>query len=181
MHRHRLIPLPLVLALALAGEVVAQDHQPVGRGDRVRVWAPAVAADVLEGVVIARSDSGLTILSEAASKDIALPWQEIQELHRNRGSGNRALAGTLVGGGLGAAFATLFAVAFCGDADTSCQADEVALVFAVFALPPAGAGALIGSLLRYEKWERVPLVQPGLVVRRLEGRGIGIGLQLPLP
>jgi hypothetical protein len=58
------------------------------------------------------------------------------------------LTGLLIGGLVGAAATTVFLVAFCGDPDTRCEADEVGRAALIIAVPAAAAGALIGSLIR---------------------------------
>jgi hypothetical protein len=64
---------------------------------------------------------------------------------------NHTGTGLLIGGLVGAAATTLFLVAFCGDPDTACGADEVGRAAVVIALPFAAVGALIGSLVRTEE------------------------------
>jgi hypothetical protein len=58
--------------------------------------------------------------------------------------------GLLIGSLVGAAATTVFLVAFCGDPDTACGADEVGRAVLVIAVPCAAAGALIGSLIKTE-------------------------------
>ena len=64
-----------------------------------------------------------------------------------RSAGNHAGTGLLVGVGVGIAAATVFLIQFCNDPDTECGADEVGKGVAVFTVPAALAGALIGALI----------------------------------
>jgi hypothetical protein len=59
--------------------------------------------------------------------------------------------GVLIGGLVGVAATTVFLVAFCGDPDTACGADEVGRAVVLIAVPCAAVGALIGSLVRTEE------------------------------
>jgi hypothetical protein len=65
-----------------------------------------------------------------------------------RSAGNHAGTGLLVGAGVGIAAAIVFLIPFCDDPDTECGADEVGRAVAVFTVPSALAGALVGSLIR---------------------------------
>ncbi|HEX8242805.1 MAG TPA: hypothetical protein VF541_04905 [Longimicrobium sp.] len=56
--------------------------------------------------------------------------------------------GLLVGSVVGVSAAALFLAGFCSDADTKCEADEVGRALVFIAVPPALAGALIGTLIR---------------------------------
>ena len=56
--------------------------------------------------------------------------------------------GLLIGGIVGAVATSVFLIGFCSDADTSCGADEVGRAVLIIGVPPAVAGAVIGSLIR---------------------------------
>ena len=56
--------------------------------------------------------------------------------------------GLLIGGIVGAVATSVFLVGFCSDPDSSCGADEVGRAVLIIGLPPALAGAVIGSLIR---------------------------------
>jgi hypothetical protein len=88
---------------------------------------------------------------------------EVQRLSRAPGTG--ALAGGIVG----AIAAGLFAAGFCSDPDTLCEADEYVRIAAFIGGPPLVAGAIIGTLIRRQKW--VP-VSPESIGFRL---GVGPG------
>jgi hypothetical protein len=62
-------------------------------------------------------------------------------------TGNHAGTGLLVGTAVGIAAATVFLIQFCDDADTECGADEVGRAVAIFTVPTALAGALVGYLI----------------------------------
>ena len=61
------------------------------------------------------------------------------------------LTGLLIGGLVGAAATGIFLAASCSDADTQCDADEVGRAVLIIAVPPALAGALIGSLIKTKR------------------------------
>lgn len=61
---------------------------------------------------------------------------------------SHTLTGLLIGGLVGAVATGVFLVAFCGDPDTQCGADEVGRAVLIIAVPPAVVGAVIGSLIR---------------------------------
>jgi len=174
--------LPLVLWLGGHGsELIAQQPQGPDPGSRVRIWAPGVSRRVLVGVLLDRSDSGMAMAAEPGAERLTVPWGAIRELEVSRGTRTRAARGALIGAGIGAALATLALVAFCEDPDTACEFDEAVIFYAVFTLPPAGAGALLGSLSRYEKWERFPLGSPSLVLGAGPERTLRMGIGFALP
>jgi hypothetical protein len=60
---------------------------------------------------------------------------------------SHTFTGLLIGSAVGAVATTLFLIAFCGDPDTECGADEYGRAIVIIAVPAAAAGALIGSLI----------------------------------
>jgi hypothetical protein len=62
-------------------------------------------------------------------------------------AGSHTGTGLLVGGIVGVAATTVFLIGFCSDPDTECGVDEVGRAALFIAVPAAGLGALIGSLI----------------------------------
>lgn len=80
--------------------------------------------------------------SQAGGAGPLVPVASRSETH------GHTLTGLLIGGLVGGAATAVFLAAFCGDPDTQCGADEVGRAVVIITVPPALAGALIGSLIR---------------------------------
>ncbi len=154
----RIVLLVFLLFLAVVGELCAQDTLVVP-GARVRVYSP----DRLTGTIETLSSDTLVLKTEASRWRVisrqAIPFASITRLEVTRGKKSKWLVGAGVGLGLGAAATVYFLAAFCDDVDTSCDGNTYLGIFALIALPPAIVGAVIGALIKVDRWEDLPLDQ----------------------
>ena len=134
------------LALGSLLAPAASGHS-VTAGERVRV---AQAGEVpLIGTVTEATDQGFSVGRRHFT------YAETLRLDRSVGRRGHALTGAAVGLGAGAVATVLFLGAFCDAGDSPCQGDEVVRAATVFALPPTAVGALIGALVKTDRWESV--------------------------
>ncbi len=146
------------LLLALAGVLPAgltAQNPPVRPGDRVRVTRPARSP--LLGRVERLTRDSLWIAREPGGPAVGISLGERLRLERSLGRKGHALQGALVGAGTGVVATLLFLEGFCGG-DNLCDGDEEVTAAAIFVSPATLAGALIGSLVRSERWSFVPVV-----------------------
>lgn len=148
------------------------DAQPLPLGARARVLRTGQWP--LIGRVVDTSATGFVLdsASEGGSR-VFLRYDQVQGLERSAGIHHHALIGGAAGFLAGAAFTAYFLAAFCG-ADSPCQGDEVVKAGTIFALPPALVGAVIGGLIRRERWVAV---RPSRVTLRLGPGRVGVGMR----
>ena len=183
----RIISLIFVLFLAVVGELCAQDTLVVP-GARVRVYSP----DRLTGTIEMLSRDTLVLKTEASRYRMdqgrvvawrvisrqAIPFASITRLEVTRGKKSKWLVGAVVGLGLGAAATVAFLAGFCDDSDTSCEGDEYLNAFALIALPPAIVGAVIGALIKVDRWEDIPLDGIRVSLRPNDHLGVAISVRI---
>jgi hypothetical protein len=149
---------------------------PLRPGSQLRVTT-RTGTRLAGRLVELRSDS--LYLRTSTATALALLRREVARLEigrTSRATGTGALAGAILGG----TAATLFAIGFCRDPDTSCQADEYARIYGIIALPPVAVGALIGSLVRRTRWELVPLDRLAVRVGWMRAGVVEAGVQIQL-
>jgi hypothetical protein len=153
--------LPALVALALtvgsALPAVGQGVDAAPPGTRVRVMARGITARPLVGVVNDWQPDALVIRSIEHPTTMRIPLPALTRLDVSQGRRSHWVRGGAIGLVTGLAASGLFLAAFCSDPDTSCHADTVGKVTAIFGLPPTMIGLGIGLAIRSERWERVPL------------------------
>ncbi|MEZ4455383.1 MAG: hypothetical protein R2882_02355 [Gemmatimonadales bacterium] len=141
----------------------------------VRVRATTTAGERVEGRFGSWREGRLTIAT--GGREASIPRENLRRLEVGRVS-HATSAGALIGGAAGALAATWFAVEFCRDTDTLCEADEYARIYGLFVLPPLAAGALIGSVIERTHWDAVPLDRLAVGVGPAPGGGVTVALRI---
>jgi hypothetical protein len=147
-----------------------QDVPALRRGVEVRARGAGAGAPIMGRLIDLRADALRIEQAEGTITDVprrGLVALEVKRVSRATGTG------ALVGGIVGGAAAALFAAGFCNDPDTLCEADEYLRIGLLIGGPPLAAGAIIGTLIRRERWVAVPVES----LRLRLGVGPG-GLQL---
>ena len=163
--------LSLAAAFLVGSPARAQEGFPVGPGSRVRVTAPSVG-ERLEGYVQSVDASTLTLLSAKRSAVVTVPLSTLTRLEVPAGRRGHALVGGIVGGALGA----VTVAALCSESsdciDSAGDVGAAAGVTAVY----AGVGALIGALIRSDRWIVVPARPATARLAPRPGRGVDVGV-----
>jgi hypothetical protein len=126
-------------------------------GADVRIRAPGVLTGEVECTILARDRDTLRV-ARPGSAPIVVPLASITSaaVHRGRtrgaGAGKGAKWGAGVGLGLG-----LFNIGFSDCSGTHCETSDNVAGVAAFTAIGAGVGALVGTVVRAERWERVEL------------------------
>ncbi len=162
----------LVAFSAIARGIVAQDTLAIAAGERVRLTL-ASREDPVVGVLVAQDRDSLRVQSRPDSPPIVFARAGVTgaeaSLGRHGHAGTGALVGLLAGGVAGAALGS------------SCEDDFLCPGTGGGALLLGGTGlvfgALVGVLIRTERWEWVypEEVEVGFVPLR---RGAGVGVSL---
>ena len=147
-----------VLLIPLSFTSLAAQDTPTA-GDKVRV---TTEEERIVGYWVAWSENGLTLRTEERDSSLVVPLGSLTKLEVSQGLRSRTLKGAgigfLVGGAAGLATAAI-ACAIAGD----CDPDDplTPLVYAFFGVLGAGVGtltgAIIGSIIKVDRWLDVPL------------------------
>jgi hypothetical protein len=149
----------LVAALVLTASVdlVAQQEPPVAPGDRVRVTAPTIDRRPLVGTLIALDVDTCALQVEGRADPLALPLASVIMLEvsdQKSGIIIGAVVGGLVGGIAGAVATYASCIMKCSPEEAR---DDALRRGAGGAVVGAGIGALLGSAIKTDRWEVVPL------------------------
>lgn len=162
----------LLVPILFAEALVAQSPRDL-TGATVRLRSPHQAP--LVGTVLAQRVDSIVIRARGgADRTVALAtFTRVDSLLPG---GNHAVKGAAIGGGLGVLAAIGFLSGFCGG-DNLCDGDEEVRAFAIFALPPAALGALIGAAIKRERWAPIGAGLRSVTIQPTPG-GVAVGLWL---
>ena len=163
--------LALVAVLLVPLRLQADEALPVGRGSHVRVSATSVAKRV-EGYVESIDNTTLSVRSENRSM-ISLPLSTVTNLEVAVGRRGHARTGALIGTGFG----VLSLAVLCQGEDCFQSSEDYGTAVLTTATT-AAVGALIGTLIKSDKWIVIPTrppsarLGPGSEPRRAAGIAI---------
>ena len=157
MKRLSIIPLA-VLAFAPLTRVTAQEPPPVKVGDRVRVTAPGLGVPSRDGTLRLLDADSLVMRPNGGRSRLVIPLASVTRFEVHRGRKSRAPIGALVGAlALGA-----YGFAIGDDSGLDCAEGPCigrGPVAATGAVAGLLLGAVIGALIKTDRWEEVPLDQ----------------------
>jgi hypothetical protein len=145
--------LSLVAVLLVPLPLQADQAPPVGRGSHVRVSATSVAKRV-EGYVESIDNTTLTLRSDNRSM-IALPLSTVTHLEIAVGRRGHLRTGALIGAGFG----VLSIAVLCQGEDCFQSSGDLGTAALVTATT-AAVGALIGTLIKSDRWIVIPTRPP---------------------
>ena len=178
----------LAALLVLAPVELAAQRRPlhIGPGDRVRLWAPRLGIEGSVGTVLALRPDTIVV---DRGETLVLSISTLTRLEVSRGQKSGAGTGGIVGLVTGAAFGAMIGIAsadtdcdwlFSHECDINKELESAALATVGGAIVGYGVGVLLGSIVKVDRWEEVPLSR--LRVRLAPGRGGGfsVGLRVRL-
>ncbi len=128
-------------------------------GDRIRFFAPPLFPVRTVGI-FASLDGHLLYVDSmmTGAGSIAIPLANVSQLEVSTGVKPKTLTGLLVGAAVGVVIGGMLVWAFTSDPDSgNTEFSEVVGATLIIAVPFAGLGAIIGSVIRPESWEEVPV------------------------
>ena len=158
-------------AIGLGASTAAADEHAVSIGDRVRVSAPSVSPKRIEGTLVVVDSETLTIASGGAS--VGVPRSGIAKLEVTRGRKSHWVTGALIGAGWGVGVGVLFS-------NPPSSADHFSIdtgALAAGVVMGATLGALIGAVLRTDRWTTVPGAAT-LRIGPVPGRGVALSMRV---
>jgi hypothetical protein len=163
----------IVLALAPLADAVAQVHLPLEPGQRVRVTAPecTVYRRLPTTFEMVRNDT--LVLGV-----VSCPLATVTRLEAPVGRQSNWMNGALLGGGFSVAFLASVFVGLCASefSSSGCSLTDYAEAVFLFAAVGALPGAVIGALIKSDRWEELPLGRPRVSIVPQRHGGLGLGL-----
>jgi hypothetical protein len=146
-----------VACCVIAPRLSAQGAPPVDVGSRVRVTLAGAESRRVAGTVVHVGNDSLSLVSGRDTTAVAVRSISRLELSRGRRSfGGGAVLGGAIGAGLGTAGALAWVASSCFKSATSTGGNCPTGVSAAGIVLGGGAvGALVGVLIRPERWARV--------------------------
>ena len=126
-------------------------------GAYVRIRAPGVRGGEAEGAILSR-DHDTVVVARPGAMPVAVPLPAITRASVFRGRTRRAGArkGAKWGAGVGLGLG-LFNIVFSDCSGEHCQTSDKVAGVAAFTAIGAGVGALVGTVVRADQWERLQL------------------------
>lgn len=178
----------LVAALVLPASVdlPAQQEPPVAPGDRVRVTARNIDPDPLVGTLVALGADTCVLEVKSRAEPLALPLASVTKLEVSRERRSKAGIGATVGFIGGALAGAVIAIASldeeCGVLSPDCDLNEdlesIAPAAVLGGLAGIGVGVLVGSVLKVDRWEEVPLDRLRVsIMPQRHGLSVGVSVK----
>lgn len=172
----------LALVLATPSAIALGEDATAGHGlegDRVRLEAPSLGPKRVVGQVLATREDGLRLRLEDG-REVEVTVADIRQLEVARGLRSKTAEGAAIGALTGAAVLLGALIADRGVCDEDlggCKAYRTVAV--IGAIPGTLLGALIGSQIKTDRWERVPLHQrTTLRIGPTPGKGVAASLSI---
>ncbi len=172
----------LVLVLATPPAIALGEDPAAGtllEGDRVRLEAPSMGPTRVVGQVLAAREDGLR-LTLADGREVQVSPVDIRQLEVARGLRSRTVEGAAIGALAGATVLLGALIADRGVCDEDLGGCEAYGTFAVIgAASGTLLGALIGSQVKTDRWERIPQPQRAMLrIGPTPGKGVAVSLSI---
>ena len=154
----------------------SQDIPPIAPGTRVRITAPSAGADRLIGTVVPSPIDTLMVRPAARMTAVAIPLASVTRLEVRFGQKSHLLLGAAIGFVAGAASLGIGSAVVCKREDSDCAKYQTVSLTALGGLSGGAVGALLGSFIRTDRWDRVPLERLSVGLVPLRGGGFRIGM-----
>ncbi|UCC85234.1 MAG: hypothetical protein JSW46_10100, partial [Gemmatimonadota bacterium] len=173
----RIALLVPTFVLTASVDLFAQQELLIEPGDTVKV---AVAAVAHEGIVLALKPDTILLDVRDATEPLALLLASVTRLDVKRGRKSRADLGAGIGGLIGMVAGALTGKAFCGSSeDEECRGASFGGGLIGFVALGA-VGAAVGSSIKTDRWEEVPLDQLRVTIAPRPSGGLSVGVRLKL-
>ncbi len=153
----------------------AQEPPPIEAGSRIRVTAPAAGADKLVGTWLDSDGVELRVQTEEQPSPLTISLADVTRLEVSNGRKSKWLIGAGIGAVGGAVLGAALGANMQGD-----FSDSDKRIIAATGLGLAGAlvGGLVGSQIKTERWEEVPLDRLRVSIVPLRDGRFALGLSV---
>ena len=167
-----------VLASAFLGAAAWSEPiaaaEPVPVGTKVRLLAPDVVSQRIQGTVVESNLESVVVGTEGQGR-LTVPWQAITRLEVSAGQHSHTRKGFFIGAGAGAALSVVLPK--CVNEGCTSDAGFDATFAVLYGLSGGACGALIGTMVKTDKWNSVPV---RVAVAPTPGRGIRVVMSVTL-
>lgn len=186
------LPFGLVLLTALLLSCASTGPprfwiEPVATGDRVRVWAPSVGVEGAVGTVLALRADTIVVDND---EPLVLAISSLTRLEVSRDRQSRAGIGGIVGLIGGAVAGAVIGIASIDNPENECFSFEcehyedylksIGIAAVLGGVVGYSVGFLIGSTIKVDRWEEVPLDRLQVTIMPQRRGGLSVGLSVKL-
>ena len=135
------------------------DAQTVSAGERVRATIEEQSGK-LTGTLEEWGSDTLYVVPDGASQDVpasAIPLSTLSKLEISEGLKSNAGKGALIGGGIGLVVGGAMSIIAGSTVDTEVTSTDYLIFTGFVTVGGVGIGALVGALIKSERWEELPL------------------------
>lgn len=149
--------------------IASLDAQAVDAGNRVRVTVEEQAGN-MTGTLTEWSQDTLHVAPDGSAEQVtatAIAVNTLSRLEISKGLRSNAGKGALIGGGIGLLVGGGMSIIAGSTVDTEVTSNDYLVFTGLVTVGGAGVGALIGALIKSERWEEYPLdsLRLGIVPR----------------
>lgn len=167
-------PVVVVSALLLPGAAWSEELESeaaITPGSKIRLLAPTVAAEWIQGSVIQMNRTSV-LISAGDRAPMSVPREAITRLEVSTGRHRQTKSGALTGAIMGA----VFGLANPCLPMAGCDGQYGGTAAVTYGLAGAVYGAAIGALIKSDHWTGVPVDQVRLTPVATPGRGVGLSV-----
>ena len=150
---------PIAAVLLIINSVQSLDAQTVSAGERVRATIEEQSGK-LTGTLVEWGQDILYLAPDGSAERVtatAIPLSTLSRLEISKGLRSNAGKGALIGGGIGLLVGGGMSIIAGSTVDTEVTSTDYLVFTGLVTLGGAGLGALIGALIKSERWEEYPL------------------------
>jgi hypothetical protein len=171
----------LPLRPALAQE--EPDQALINEGSRLRVMAPRMASDWLEGTLVSANDAGLVLLVTKGPRgykntEVIINRSSISRVAIPAGERRGTKMGVIIGGLAVGGLATFRVVADCAPIEAECTSGEYFVKIGGAVVGGALVGGVIGYFVKGTVWRELPMQRVPASAMVLPSGDMGLGLSL---
>jgi hypothetical protein len=171
-------PALVVMAVLVPGALAAEDQEHLSLvtvGSRVRLLAPEISGQRLQGTVAEIGAESLTVDTDGHQR-LGVPRRAITRLEVSTGQARHTLHGLAIGAGTGAVLSVVLPK--CVNEGCTSEVGFDPTFASIYALGGAMWGALIGSLIKTDRWNLVSLDSVRVAVMPTHGRGVAVTISV---
>lgn len=181
----RLTLLAFALAVGVYTDLAAQETVQLRPGTRVRLWWTNISIEPggvsvqsgihnVAGTIVSADANRLVFTPNDTTQAYYIPFAWLIRIDVSQKGERHSLRGAGIGGILGLLVGTVWAISnAASDPDVSVT-DQVGEIVLYFALPGAAIGFAIGSFVRTDTWETVPLESIRFTGAANQGTGLSV-------
>jgi len=182
----RIAHLVAVLAAVAPTEILSQDKPSIKPGSRVRVTAPSVFDKRVAGTVSEVKSDTLAVSVEEGVSVLLVSLKDVTRLEVSHGRRSHAGLGAKIGAMTGFVTGFVLVVATYEECTGFCPAPDpgpvgtAAIAGLAFGIGGAALGAIVGALIKTDRWEEIPLDELRIEPSPVAADGVSVSASIGL-